>query len=152
MTGRSETAVEAWLERELERDAAADARKKADAASTPQDARLSAVDSDQYEAVVARAKPAEPIAMVTPEEREAALRAAGQWKEEKPKAEAQPAPAPEPKEPERELTPNEQYIAEHCSWRKRTRSRPRNPRPGRCLTEYDVLTGEIIGDGYDPRY
>jgi len=49
-------------------------------------------------------------------------------------------------EPERELTPNEQYIAEHCRWSRRgPRDLPQRPY-GQCMVEYDVLTGEVIGD------
>ena len=49
----------------------------------------------------------------------------------------------------RELTPNDAYIAEHCRWvpLAERRHRPRIE-SGRCLTEYDPITGEIIGDGY----
>ena len=61
----------------------------------------------------------------------------------------EPVPLAPPAEPERELTPNEQYIAEHCRWSPRRPSKPPSRhRVGRYLTEYDPLTGEIIGDGY----
>src|SRR5581483_11853686 len=99
-------------------------------------------------ALVAAAQPAEPPKMVTPEEREAELRANGQWPD-KPKARRKAAPKPKPEEPQRPRTPNEEYIDEHCRWRARGPSDYRPPIPyGRCLTEYDPLTGEIIGDGY----
>jgi hypothetical protein len=49
-----------------------------------------------------------------------------------------------------ELTPNEQYIAEHCQWGRRGPNDYRERVPyGRAKTEYDPLTGEVIGDGYD---
>ena len=126
----------------------AQARKPEDA-TTPLQKLVRAAETGRFEAIVAAAQPAEPPKMVTPEEREAALRAEGKWPEEKPKPPPKPEPKAEPKPPERELTPNEQYIAEHCRWRKRGPGDYRKRVPyGRCLTEYDVLTGEIIGDGY----
>jgi hypothetical protein len=120
-------------------------------ATTPGDGLLRAAESGQYEALVARARLAQPIAMVTPEEREAELRAQGKWTADKPKRKPKPRRKAEPKPPERELTPNEQYIAEHCQWRERGPNdyppRPQH-RVGQCLTEYDPLTGKLIGDGY----
>ncbi len=48
------------------------------------------------------------------------------------------------------MTPQQQYIDEHCRWRERGPNDWREPFPyGRCRTEYDVLTGEMIGDGFD---
>ena len=92
-------------------------------ASTPQERLLRAARNGQFEALVCKARPAQPVAMVTPEEREAELRRTGRWPPDKPKAKRkpkeEPAKKPEPKKPERELTPNEQYIAEHCHWRQR---------------------------------
>jgi hypothetical protein len=90
--------------------------------------------------------------MVTPEEREAELRASGQWPAETRELTSAPEPGPEPaaEEPPRELTPNEQYIAEHCGWGRREPGEYRERVPyGRCKTEYDPITGEQIGDGYD---
>ena len=122
-----------------------------DTASTPGDGLLRAVETGQYEALVAKARLAQPIAMVTPEEREAELRAAGKWTADKPKSKPKARRKAEPKEPERELTPNEQYIAEHCQWRERGPNDYPKKQPHqlyRCLTEYDPLTGKLIGDGY----
>jgi hypothetical protein len=116
-----------------------------DSASTPYQQLLHAADRGQFEAVVRAARLAEPIAMVTPEEREAELLATGHWPADK----AEPAPAPPPApEPPRELTPSEQYIAETCRWSERRPPPVRVRRPGRCLVAYNVLTGELIGDGY----
>ena len=129
----------------------------ADRDATPQQKLVRAAETGRFEAIVAAAQPAEPPKMVTPEEREAELRRAGQGTgkgRDKPKAKRKAAPKPAPKEPERPLTPpmtpGEQYIAEHCQWRRRGPDDYRERVPyGRCLTEYDPLTGEIIGDGYD---
>ena len=123
--------------------------------NTPQARLLRAARAGQFEALVAEAHPAQPVAMVTPEEREAALRAEGRWsadgpapaKEEETKAKAKR----KKKEPATELTPNEAFIAEHCRWvplSERSSRRHRHHIEGRVLTEYDPLTGEIIGDGY----
>jgi len=54
-----------------------------------------------------------------------------------------------------EPTPGMVWAEEHLLGK-----RPRGPavrrrpthNPYRCLTEYNVLTGEIIGDGYDHRF
>jgi hypothetical protein len=126
------------------------APKPLDDSATPAERLMHAADNGEYETLVATARPAQPIAMVTPEEREAELRAADRWEPdptepEPPQEEAEP-------EPERELTPNEQYIAEHCHWRRRGPgdSTPTH-REGQYLTEYDVITGELIGDGYIER-
>jgi len=152
----SERVIQARLDRERARREAAAAGKAEDAA-TPQQKLVRAAETGRFEAIVARAQPAEPPKMVTPEEREAELRRSGQWTgkgPDKPKAKRKAAPKPEPKEPERApsqpLTPNEQYIAEHCQWRARGPGDYREHVPyGRCQTEYDPLTGEPIGDGYD---
>jgi hypothetical protein len=138
-----------WARVDLERERVegeAVAATTDDSASTPYQKLVRAAERGQFEALVREVRPAEPVAMVTPEEREAALRAAGRWPADKSEPPPAPPPAPEP-EPPRELTPNEQYIAEHCQWRKRPPA-PRNPREGQYMTEYNVLTGEIIGDGY----
>jgi hypothetical protein len=147
---------ELWLEREEERLAGGDAAaREAAQDESPQDRLVRAAREGRFEELVAQAQPTEPIKMVTPEEREQALREAGQWpapkapppatsSKEKP-AEETPPPAPPP-----EPTPNEAFIAENCRWvpvsERVHRSTP--PPYGRVLTEYDPLTGEIIGDGY----
>jgi hypothetical protein len=133
---------------------AAWAAGKADDTATPQQKLVRAAETGRLEAIVSAAQPAEPPKMVTPEEREAELRRTGQGTDKSPdtpKAKRKAAPKPEPKEPEQPPpTPNEAYIAEHCRWRRRGPGDHREHIPyGRCLTEYDPLTGEIIGDGYD---
>jgi hypothetical protein len=144
----SERTIQARLDRERARRNAA---CKADNA-TPEQKLVRAAATGGFEAIVAAAQPAEPPKMVTPEEREAELRAKGHWPDkgpDKPKAKRTAAKKPEPKEPERELSPGEQYIAEYCQWRARGPGDYRERVPyGRCLTEYDPLTGEIEGDGY----
>ena len=113
-----------------------------DGGLTPYEKLLRAAESGQFEALVRKARLAEPLAMVTPQEREAALRRSGSWPAEKHEPKRTPPPAP-PAEPPPELTPNEQYIAEHSRWR------PRGPRddayrrpPRPCLTDYDPLADE----------
>jgi hypothetical protein len=124
--------------RRVEKEVAALPPVEADGA-TPQEGLLQAAQSGGFEALVRAARPAQPVAMVTPEEREAELRQAGQG----------PDGTGEAREPEREPTPNEQYIAQHCRWRRRGPNDYRERhRPGRCLTEYDPISGEVIGDGY----
>ncbi|MBS0524715.1 MAG: hypothetical protein JSS04_13890 [Proteobacteria bacterium] len=151
---KSERTMDAWVDQERARREAF--VRKPDDAATPQQKLVRAAESGRFETIVAAAQPAEPPKMVSPEEREAELRRTGKWPDE-PEAKPKAAPNPEPKEPERPLTPpltpGEAYIAEHCRWRARGPSdRRARVRYGRCLTEYDVLTGEIIGDGYDPRF
>jgi len=147
----NDRSIGARFERERAKREAA-ARKPAGAA-TPQQQLVRAAETGGFEAIVASAQPAEPPKMVTPEEREAELRRAGQWTDkgiDEAEAERKAAPTSEPKEPERPLTPNETYIAEHCRWRTRGPGDTRERAPyGRCLTEYDPLTGELTGDGYD---
>ena len=141
-----------WLERQEERLAAGnEAASDAERDDSPHARLLRAARTGRFEAVVAEARPAEPVRMVTPEEREQALREAGQWPAEKaaspPKTAPEETPAPEPT---RELTPNEAYIAEHCRWvpvHERDHRWTKSTY-GRVMTEYDPLTGEIIGDGY----
>jgi hypothetical protein len=133
---------------------AAWAAGKADDTATPQQKLVRAAETGRLEAIVSVAQPAEPPKMVTPEEREAELRRTGQGTDKSPdtpKAKRKAAPKPEPKEPEQPPpTPNEAYIAEHCRWRRRGPGDHREHIPyGRCLTEYDALSGEIVGDGYD---
>ena len=55
-------------------------------ASTPQEQLLQAAKNGQFEALVRAARPAEPVVMITPEEREAELRAAGRWPTDKPQS------------------------------------------------------------------
>ena len=146
----SERVIQAHLDRERARRNAA---CTPDDAATPQQKLVRAAETGRFEAIVAAAQPAEPPKMVTPEEREAELRRTGKWPDA-PKAKRTAARNPEPKDPERPLTPpmtpGEQYIAEHCRWRARGPGDYRARVPyGRCLTEYDPLTGETIGDGYD---
>ncbi len=104
---------------------------------------------------MAAAQPAEPPKMVTPEEREAELRAAGKAVEDKPPSKPGPKgkprkkkPVPEPGMPT-EPTPGMQWAEEHLRRRSRgSGDRLPTHNPYRCKTEYDPLTGEIIGDGY----
>jgi hypothetical protein len=142
---------ELWLKRQEDRLAAGnEAANGPEADQSPQARLLRAALNGRFEALVAEACPVEPIKMVTPEEREQALREAGQWPVEKaPPPEELPQETPVP-EPAPELTPNEAYIAEHCRWvpTHERRYRPPPSTYGRTLTEYDPLTGEIIGDGY----
>ena len=147
----SEPVIRKHLEQESARRKAF--APKPDDAATPQQKLVRAAETGRFEAIVAAAQPAEPPKMVTPEEREAELRRAGQGPgtgPDKPKAKRKAAPKSEPKEPERPLTPNEAYIAEHVRFR---RSGPNDYRErvpyGRCKTEYDPLTQQQIGDGYD---
>ena len=131
------------------------ARRTGATAASAQDALVRAAEAGRFEDLVARAQPAEPVVMVTPEEREAELRAAGKWPEDKPTLPAQaepPAeaapPAPEPGMPT-EPTPGMVWAEGNLRRGSRGSRAPRpTHNPYRCLTEYDVLTGEIIGDGY----
>ena len=152
---KSEQSIEGRVDRERDRLEAF--VRKPDDATTPQQKLVRAAENGRFETIVAAAQPAEPPKMVSPEEREAELRAAGKWTADKPKSKSKPKARrkAEPKEPERELTPNEQYIAEHCQWRERGPNDYPKKQPHqlyRCLTEYDPLTGKIIGDGYDHRF
>ena len=131
--------------------------RKPDDATTPQQKLVRAAENGRFETIVAAAQPAEPPKMVSPEEREAELRATGQWPAEqkpKPEAEAEPDKPAEPEPPEpgmpTEPTPGMSWAEEHLR-RHPHGSSVRRPahNPYRCLTEYDPLTGEIIGDGYD---
>ena len=156
----TERTIQVHLDRERARRNAA--RKPEDAA-TPQQKLVRAAESGRFETIVAAAQPAEPPKMVSPEEREAELRAAGRWPgEQKPKSEAETVtpdapvepepPAPEPGMPT-EPTPGMAWAEENIRWRPRGSGIRRSTHnPYRCLTEYDVLTGEIIGDGYDHRF
>jgi hypothetical protein len=147
----TERTIQAHFDRErARREAAAHTSDKA----TPQQKLVRAAETGRFEAIVAAAQPAEPPKMVTPEEREAELLAEGKAVEDKPKRKpkARPRkkkPALEPGMPT-EPTPGMQWAEENIRWRPRG-SGDRHPthNPYRCKTEYDVLTGEIIGDGYD---
>ena len=140
--------LQARVKRRIERRAAA---PKPDAAATPHDKLLWAAKTGRLGTLVARTRPRQPPAWVTPEEREAE-------RVEVPSSRvATDTPAVEPSEtegpplPEPEPTPNEAFIAEHCRWvplAERSSHRPRHHIEGRVMTEYDPLTGEIIGDGY----
>ena len=150
----SERMIQAHLDREQARRNAA---RKRDDAPTPQEKLVRAAENGRFETIVAAAQPAEPTKMVSPEEREAELRATGQWPaEQKPKAEAEATPdapaEPEPGMPT-EPTPGMAWAEEHMR-RRPHGSGNRRPahNPYRCLTEYDPLTGKIIGDGYDHRF
>jgi len=153
----SERMIQAHLDREQARRNAA---RKRDDATTPQEKLVRAAENGRFETIVAAAQPAEPTKMVSPEEREAELRATGQWPAaQKPEPAAPPdaaaepeAPAPEPGMPT-EPTPGMAWAEENLS-RRPPGSGNRRPahNPYRCLTEYDPLTGKIIGDGYDHRF
>ena len=124
----------------------------ADQDATPQQKLVRAAETGRFEAIVAAAQPAEPPKMVTPEEREAELRRTGQWRDkppDKPKRKARKKkPVPEPGMPT-EPTAGMRWAEENIRWRPRGSGGYRERVPyGRCLTEYDPLTGEIIGDGY----
>ncbi len=119
---------------------AASAQPSADAdRSTPYQRLLRAAESGQFETLVAEAQPAEPAAMVTAQEREAGLRASGQWPAEtavppgrKPLPPAEPVedPFPGPR------YPPSQYV--YAFWRPRDAFDERDVRPaGRCVHEYD---------------
>ena len=105
------------------------------------------VERGQFEALVRAARPKRPPAMVTPQEREAALRASGRWPAESPERKPKQAPQPVPAaEPPPELTPNEQYIADHCRWRRRGPHDHAYREPRSCLTDYDPLADDGEGD------
>jgi hypothetical protein len=146
----TEGMVRGHLKREVARRQAA-AHKPQDA-GTPQQNLVRAAETGGFEAIVAAAQPAEPPKMVTPEEREAELHAKGQWPDkghDKPKARRKAEKKAKPKEPKPPLTPQQQFIDENCRWTQRGPDDYRERVPyGRCMTEYDPLTGEIIGDGY----
>ena len=141
--------IDARFERERAKRGAAAAGKSADAA-TPQQKLVRAAETGRFEAVVAAAQ-TEPPKMVTPEEREAELSAAGKAVEDAPKPKRKPRkkkPALEPGMPT-EPTPGMQWAEEHMRRRPRgSADRSERVPYGQCQTEYDPLTGEIIGDGY----
>ena len=118
-----------------------------DEALTPYDKLLRAAERGQFEALVRAARPAEPPVMVTPQQREAALRASGRWPADRhaPKPAPRPAPVAEPipGPPPPELTPNEQYIADHCRWGRRSPHDYAHRRaPSFCQTDYDPLADD----------
>src|SRR6478752_3061215 len=124
-TGRGERLIakhEAARERRI-------ARRTGAAAASAQDGLLRAAKNGPFEALVAQARPAQPIKMVTPEEREAELRAAGQWPEDKPRP-----------EPNAEPPAGMLWAEEHIRWRPRGPSDLRSRHePGQCLVEYDPI-------------
>jgi hypothetical protein len=137
MTSRRQITAFVRRERAAEEEAAA---ATDEAGSTPYQKLLRAAESGQFEALVRQARPAKPLAMVTPQEREAALRT-----QPEPKQAPRPAPQPLPaaKTSPPDPTPNEQYLAEHCRWRGRGPRDDTHRRPPReCLTEYDPLAEE----------
>ena len=122
------------------------ARRAGATAASAHEGLLRAAEAGQLEALIGRAQPAEPPKMVTPEEREAELRATGKWPEDKPTpaptaeppAEAAP-PAPEPGMPT-EPTPGMLWAEERIRWRPRGPSDLRSRHePGQCLVEYDPV-------------
>ena len=121
-----------------------------DAGLTPHQKLLRAAESGRFEALVRKARPAEPLAMVTPQEREAELRQSGRWPAEKPEPRHEPKQAPQPAPapaPAAEMTPNEQYLAEHCRWRRRgPHDHAYRRQPSSCLTDYDPLADTDEGD------
>ena len=157
----SERTIATHFERERARREAF--TRQPDDPATPQQKLVRAAETGGFEAIVAKAAPTEPPKMVTPEEREAELRRTsstfpvqrgrqgGGKQQDVTVASPHLDPPPSDGGGGQELTPNEQYIAEHCRWRKRGPNDYRARVPyGRCLTEYDPLTGEPIDDGYDP--
>src|SRR5258707_1280969 len=132
--------VTAYAQRELA--AAEEAATTDDGGLTPYQKLLRAAENGQFEALVRKARPAKPLVMVTPQEREAGLRASGHWPAEKPEPKPAPQPAPAAVEPARGLTPNEQYLAEPCRWRPRGPRDPHRRPPRLCLTDYDPLAEE----------
>ncbi len=122
-------------------------------ASSAQDGLLRAVETGAYEALVAKAR-VQPVAMVTPEEREAELRAAGKAVADKPRSKSKPKRKPRKKKPvlepgmPTEPTAGMQWAEENTHWGQRGLNRTPTHQVGRCLTEYDPLTGNLIGDGY----
>ena len=145
--------LEARADRKLEKRDAARQRRAArptEPASTAQEKLVRAAETGRFEALVAAAQ-TEPPKMVTPEEREAELRAAGKAVDDKPKRKRKPRkkkPALEPGMPT-EPTPGMKWAEEHMRRRPRgSGDRSERVPYGQCQTEYDPLTGEIIGDGY----
>ena len=114
------------------------------ATATPSERLLRLAEQGQYEALVAQARPVEQPSMVTPEEREAALRAAATVpaSEPAPPAAAKPPAEQEapPPPPPLELSPGELYAMEKCHWRPRgPNDYPQRHQPGRCLVDYDIF-------------
>ena len=149
MTG--ERVVQARFDRER---ALRNAAHKPEDAMTPQQKLVRAAETGRFEAIVAAAQ-TEPPKMVTPEEREAELLAAGKTIEDKPPPKSGPKRKPRKKKPAlepgmpTEPTPGMQWAEENIRWAPRGSSDRSERVPyGQCQTEYDPLTGEIIGDGY----
>jgi hypothetical protein len=111
---------------------------------------LWAAGHGEYETVVELAAEGHQPKMVTPEEREAALRSAGQWPTEdaapSPQAvsDSPPAAAAEPGTPMAK-TPGQLYADEKCQWRLRTAAddaEDADPFAGyRIEVDYDPLEG-----------
>jgi hypothetical protein len=134
MTGRKR--MTSVVDRDLA--AAEAAAASTDDALTPYQKLLRAAETGRFEALVRAARPAKPLAMVTPQEREAALRATGRW----PASREVPKPAPQPAsiaKPPPDLSPNEQYLAEHSRWRGRGPHDTYRHARRECLTDYDPL-------------
>ena len=134
----------AEVEQELAEAQGEAARPTADSTgSTPQEQLLRAAERGQFETLVRKARPAQPVAMVTPREREAELRASGNWPAGRPDSKQAPAPAPQP-EPEEPSpgSPDSPYVREHCHWRPPGSYDERDYRPpprGGLISDYDPL-------------
>ena len=126
------------------------------AAATPSERLLRLAEQGQYEALVAQARPVQQPSMVTPEEREAALRAAAAVPASQPAPPAAAKPPAEreapPPPPPVELSPGELYAMEKCHWRPRERiSLTRRLRPGRTSSLPDTTTSEYSPITASPR-
>jgi hypothetical protein len=141
--------MEALVDRELAEQEAQAAQPTADkSASTPYQNLVRAAQSGQFEGLVAEARPAEPVAMVTPQEREAELRASGHWpaeSESKPAPKPAPPPEPAPEPPADEMPdhmPGSRYPPAECVysfWRPRGSFDERDYQPARggLISQYD---------------
>lgn len=135
----------AFVERDLAEAEAKAAQPGADTAALTSHQELQrAADSGQFEALVRKARLAQPVAMVTPQEREAELRASGRWPAEGPDSKQAPGPVPQP-EPEPEPgpgSPDSPYVREHCHWRPPDSYDEHDYRPpprGVLISDYDPL-------------
>ena len=141
---RSRKQMAAMVEIDVAELEAVAARSTADTAGlTPHQKLLRAAERGQFEALVRKARPAQPVAMVTPQEREAELRASGSWPAGRPDSKQAPAPAPQP-EPEEPSpgSPDSPYVREHCHWRPPGSYDERDYRPpprGGLISDYDPL-------------
>lgn len=103
---------------------------------------LWAAKNGKYEELVAKSREGQPpVKMITPEENEAALRAAGKWPLPAPAVEPPaPAVAPEPASPP-EPQPEPQWWEEKAHWRRRGPADYYvDSTPNQCIHEYDPLT------------